>query len=49
MISTLISRGLAFGRLGRVGVDGSLTGGAFFFSFHCPPELALGCEEKLFS
>lgn len=33
MISTLISRGLAFGRLGRVGVDGSLTGGVFFSLF----------------
>lgn len=46
MISTLISRGLAFGRSGRVGADGSLTGGVFFFSFHCPPELVSGREEK---
>lgn len=33
MISTLIPRGLALGRLSRVGVDGSLTGCAFFSLF----------------
>ncbi len=32
MISTLIFRGLAFGRSVRVGFDGSLTGSTFFFS-----------------
>ena len=36
MISTLISRGLAFGRLGRVGVDGRLTGLSSFFSLRFP-------------
>lgn len=45
MISTLISQGLAFGRLGRVGVDGRLTG-VFFSFFHCALELVLGRDEE---
>jgi hypothetical protein len=42
MIWTL-PRGLAFGRSGGVGVDGSLTG--LFLTFHCVPGLCLGREE----
>lgn len=48
MISTLIFRGLAFGRSGRVGVDGRLTGGAFFPLFHCSLGLVPRCEENSF-
>lgn len=40
------SQGLAFGRLGRVGTDGRLTG-LFLLFFHCALELVLSREEEI--
>lgn len=44
MICTPISRGLAFGRLSGVGIDGSLTG--LFTHFHCARGRASRHEEE---
>lgn len=43
MISTPITQGLAFGRLGGVGFDANLTG--LFLFFHCDHRACLGREE----
>lgn len=47
MICTL-PRGLAFGRSGRVGIDGSLTGGAFSLFFIVLLGFGSGREEEAF-